>query len=136
MPILVGENFLREMFEMDGVSVISHKCNIHVISNIFDNIESEMKRVELAKEAYVFLEDLKNDIQENKEAGYIGYYGFYEDEHKRKNEIFTNDFLDLFHYASLNSHILVCDDRWANSYNNFNDCFIYYSITADNTMYN
>lgn len=128
LPILVGENFLREMFEMDGVSVISHKCNIHVISNIFDNIESEMKRVELAKEAYVFLEDLKNDIQENKEAGYIGYYGFYEDEHKRKNEIFTNDFLDLFHYASLNSHILVCDDRWANSYNNFNDCFIY-SVT-------
>ena len=52
----------------------------------------------------------------------------YEDEHKRKNEIFTNDFLDLFHYASLNSHILVCDDRWANSYNNFNDCFIY-SVT-------
>lgn len=128
LPILVDENFLREMFEMDGVSVISQKCNIHVISNIFDNIESEMKRVELAKDAYVFLEDLKNDIQENKEAGYIGYYGFYEDEHKRKNEIFTNDFLDLFHYASLNSHILVCDDRWANSYNNFNDCFIY-SVT-------
>ena len=111
--ILVDENFLREMFEMDGVSVISQKCNIHVISNIFDNIESEMKRVELAKDAYVFLEDLKNDIQENKEAGYIGYYGFYEDEHKRKNEIFTNDFLDLFHYASLNSHILVVYDRWA-----------------------
>ena len=43
-----------------------------------------MKRVELAKEAYVFLEDLKNDIQENKEAGYIGYYGFYEDEHKER----------------------------------------------------
>ena len=59
---------------MDGVSVISQKCNIHVISNIFDNIETEMKRVELAKDAYVFLEDLKNDIQENKEAGYIGYW--------------------------------------------------------------
>lgn len=76
----------------------------------------------------MFFGRFKNDIQENKEAGYIGYYGFYEDEHKRKNEIFTNDFLDLFHYASLNSHILVCDDRWANSYNNFNDCFIY-SVT-------
>ena len=84
-----------------------------------------MKRVELAKDAYDFLEDLKNDIQEYKEAGYIGYYGFYEDEHKRENGIFTNDFLDLFQYASLNSHILVCDDRWANSYNNFNDCLIY-----------
>lgn len=125
LSILVDENFLREIFEMDGVSVISQKCDIHVISNIFDNIENEIDGVDLAKNAYDFLEDLKNDIQEYKEAGYIGYYGFYENEHKRENGIFTNDFLDLFHYAAVNSHVLVCDDRWANSYNNFNDCLIY-----------
>ena len=125
LPILVDENFLREMFEIDGVSVISQKCNIHVVNNIFDKIEGEMKQVELAKDAYDFLNDLKNDIQGNKEAGYIGYYGFYADENKRENAIFTNDFLDLFHYTSSNSHILVCDDRWVNSYNNFNDCIIY-----------
>ena len=58
---------------MDGVSVISQKCDIHVISNIFDNIENEIDGVDLAKNAYDFLEDLKNDIQEYKEAGYIGY---------------------------------------------------------------
>lgn len=125
LPILVDENFLREMFELESVSVVSQKCNIHVISNIFDNIEKEIKQVEVAKNTYDFLEKLKKDIQEYREAGYIGYYGTYEDEHKRENAPFTNDFLDLYHYASIESDILVCDDRWVNSYNNFNDCFIY-----------
>lgn len=125
LPILVDENFLREIFEMDGVSVISQKCKIYVISNIFDSFENEMEQVELGKDSFTFLEDLKNDIQEYKESGHIGYYGFYVDENKRNMGIFTNDFLDLFHYTSSNSHVIICDDRWVSSYNNFGDCLIY-----------
>lgn len=54
LPILVDENFLREIFEMDGVSIISQKCNVYTNSNIFYNIENEMEQVEVAREAYVF----------------------------------------------------------------------------------
>ena len=75
LSILVDENFLREIFEMDGVAIISQKCNIYAISNVFDNSEREMKQVEVAKIACNFLDDLKNDIQEYKEAGDINYYG-------------------------------------------------------------
>lgn len=39
--------------------------------------------------------------------------------------ICTNDLLDLFYYASSTKSILVCDDRWINSYNNLNECSIY-----------
>lgn len=125
LSVLVDENFLREIFEMEGESVVSQKCNIYVIRNIFDNVECEINNVELAQNAYDFLGDLKTEIQEYKESGCIAYYGSYEDENKIENGILTNDFLDLFHYASLNSHMLVCDDRWINSYNNFNNCLIY-----------
>lgn len=122
--ILVDENFLREIYEMDGVSIISQKCNVYTNSNIFYNIENEMEQVKVAREAYVFLEALKNDIKVYKESGNIGYYGFYENDNKRKKGILTNDFMDLFHYASLNRHILVCDDRWTGSYSNLGDCLI------------
>lgn len=33
--------------------------------------------------------------------------------------------MDLFYHASLNKHILVCDDRWTGSYSNLGDCLIY-----------
>lgn len=125
IPILVDENFLREIYEMDGVSIISQKCNVYTNSNIFYNIENEMEQVKVAREAYVFLEALKNDIKDYKESGNIGYYGFYENDNKRKRGILTNDFMDLFYHASLNKHILVCDDRWTGSYSNLGDCLIY-----------
>lgn len=83
-----------------------------------------MEQVEVAREAYVF-RSFKNDIKDYKESGNIGYYGFYENDNKRKKGILTNDFMDLLHHASLNKHILVCDDRWAGSYSNFGDCLIY-----------
>lgn len=54
IPILVDENFLREIYEMDGVSIISQKCNVYTNSNIFYNIENEMEQVKVAREAYVF----------------------------------------------------------------------------------
>lgn len=125
LSILVDENFLREIFEMDGVAIISQKCNIYAISNVFDNSEREMKQVEVAKIACNFLDDLKNDIQEYKEAGDINYYGGGVNEYKKEHGICTNDLLDLFYYASSTKSILVCDDRWINSYNNLNECSIY-----------
>lgn len=73
----------------------------------------------------MFFRSFKNDIKDYKESGNIGYYGFYENDNKRKRGILTNDFMDLFYHASLNKHILVCDDRWTGSYSNLGDCLIY-----------
>lgn len=84
-----------------------------------------MKQVEVAKIACNFLDDLKNDIQEYKEAGDINCYGGGVNEYKKEHGICTNDLLDLFYYASSTKSILVCDDRWINSYNNLNECSIY-----------
>lgn len=125
LPVLVDEIFLQEIFEMDGVAILSYKCNIYVINNIFYSIENEMKNIKLAKEAYEVLADLKNDIQKYKDVGNISYYGFYKDESKSKNSVFTNDIIDLFYYAFSHKCMIVCDDRWVNSYDNFDGCNIY-----------
>ena len=46
LSVLVDENFLREIFEMEGESVVSQKCNIYVTRRIFDNVEFEINNVE------------------------------------------------------------------------------------------
>ena len=136
LSILVDENFMREIFEMDGAAIISQKCNLYVLKNIFLSTETEMKNVEIANKAFGFLNDLKADIQDGQESGFICYYGFYRDDNKRENGILTNDLLDLFHYASANNQVFLCDDRWMNSYNNFGECFIYSVVDIVELLHN
>ena len=125
LSILVDQNFLREIYEMDGVSIISQKCNIFVMDNVFSNIEENIRQDSFGKKTNTFLNSLKDNIQELKDEGKISYYGEYDDKNKRKNSMFTNDFIDLYHYTTSNSNILICDDRWVNAYNSFNKCLIY-----------
>ena len=49
----------------------------------------------VAKNAFEFLDELKTEIQNLKNEGYIGYYGVYEDNDKRKYEMLANDLLDF-----------------------------------------
>lgn len=49
ISILVDENFLNEIFKINGVSVISQKCNIFVFDDIFEKIENEIKNAKVAK---------------------------------------------------------------------------------------
>lgn len=125
ISILVDENFLNEIFKINGVSVISQKCNIFVFDDIFEKIENEIKNAKVAKNAFEFLDELKTEIQNLKNEGYIDYYGFYEDVDKRKYEMLTNDLLDLIHYVSSKSQVVICDDRWLNSYDHMDGCSIF-----------
>lgn len=124
LSIFVDENFLREIFKINGVSIISQKCNIYVFNGIFESIESEIKETKNAKKAFEFLEELKNKIQELRNDGYIGYYGVCENSVKREGKMLTNDLKDLIHYASSKNQIIVCDDRWLNSFGSIEGCSI------------
>lgn len=125
ISILVDENVLDKIFKIDGVSVISQKCNIFVFDDVFEKIEDEIKEVRVAKNAFEFLDELKTEIQNLKNEGYIGYYGVYEDNDKRKYEMLANDLLDLIHYVSSKNQVVICDDRWLNSYNHMDGCSIF-----------
>ena len=37
----------------------------------------------------------------------------------------TNDLLDLIHYVSSKSQVVICDDRWLNSYDHMDGCSIF-----------
>ena len=63
ISILVDENVLDKIFKIDGVSVISQKCNIFVFDDVFEKIEDEIKEVRVAKNAFEFLDELKTEIQ-------------------------------------------------------------------------
>lgn len=128
LPIYVDENFLREIFEMDALGPFSKKCEIFVIENIFQSTNAELERVAQGKKALEFLEQLKIDIKEYKEQDFIRYFGHYQDENKKDNGIYTNDLIDLIHFSSDKKKVLVCDDRWVNSYNNFGECYIFNSL--------
>ncbi len=128
LPIYVDENFLREIYKMEAIGPVSQKCELFVIDNIFHSTIEELKRVEQGKNALALLELLKSDIQEYKEQKFIQYCCNYQDENKKDRGIFTNDFIDLIHCSSEKNNVLICDDRWVNSYNNFGECYIYNSI--------
>ena len=49
ISILVDENFLNEIFKINGVSVISQKCNIFVLMISLKKLENEIKNAKVAK---------------------------------------------------------------------------------------
>lgn len=124
LPILVDENFLREIYEMDGAAIISQKCEIYAFENVFWATKDEFKKVKQGEESVAFLNQLRDEIQDLKEEGIIKNWGQYQDDAKKNNNIFTNDLIDLIHFAAGKKSVFVCDDRWISSYDNFGECCV------------
>lgn len=136
IPILVDENFLREIYEIGGISSIAQKCQVYVFENIFGSIEEEIDRANDGKASMIFLDELKDDITEGKEQGFIHFCGQHLDNKSNNYGIFANALLDLMHFSMDEKSIFVCDDRWINSYDNMGDCYFYNSADIIEFMHN
>lgn len=125
LPLLVDQNFLREIYELDGVSIIAQKCNIFVLEVAFDNIENEQKNVKIGQETIQLLDNMRDTIFDEKEQGFIRLYERYLGNERNDKEVHTAALLDELHFAMENDTAFFCDDRMVTCYSHMGKAGIY-----------
>lgn len=125
LPVLVDLGFLQNVLKKNGTAPVSQACEICVSDNVFEDIREKIRREEAGETAIRFLEELKSEIADGKEEGYIRFFGHYSEEEgdKREDEIgnHTGILRDLMHFAQNNHKNMICDDRWVNSFGHFEE---------------
>lgn len=125
IPVLVDNSFLEKIYALDAVSIISQKCEIYVFDNVFDRYEKRVKDEEDGRAVIDFLEDLKADIAEGAEEGRLRFFGYYRDDSIKASGDHTGMLLNMMNYSLDKKCACVCDDRWLNSFHDFEDTYIY-----------
>lgn len=124
LPILVDHIFLRNMYELEAGNIISQKCELYVFDIVFRMTEEKVENEESGKAALAFLKELTADIREGQEQDRICFFGHYEKE-ERNFGLHSDALLDSMYFTQEGKGVLVCDDRWFSSYEQFEDSYIY-----------
>ena len=125
LPILADRNFLTEIYQLDGVSIMTQSCDIYVFEDIFDEIESTQENVRIGQETIQILDNIQDEIACRKERGFIRLCEKHSDEAKKENNVYTEALLDEFHFAVKNNMAFLCDDRMVTVYSHFETAEIY-----------
>ena len=124
LPILVDITFLKEIYDLGGDAIISRKCGLYVFDNVFCTIEEKIEKEESGMATMTFLKALTADIREGQEQNKILFFRHFEkDSHDMG--LHSDTLMDLMHFVQEGKRILVCDDRWVNSYEHFENSYIY-----------